>query len=59
MFSCKMRILPTIEDTVAFAVMFEEAGVSAVAVHGRRREQRHHEGPASWEVPEHLNQHRF
>jgi len=38
-----------VEDTVAFALMLQEAGAAAVAVHGRRREQRHHEGPADWE----------
>ena len=34
---------------MAFALMLQEAGAAAVAVHGRRREQRHHEGPADWE----------
>jgi len=48
--TAKMRILPEIADTIAFAIMLEEAGVSAVVVHGRWREQRHHEGPASWEA---------
>ena len=47
--TCKMRILPRVEDTVAFALMLQEAGAAAVAVHGRRREQRHHEGAADWE----------
>ena len=47
--TCKMRILPKVEDTVAFALMLQEAGAAAVAVHGRRREQRHHEGPADWD----------
>ena len=47
--TAKMRILPDVEATVAFAKMLEEAGVAAVAVHGRRREQRHHEGPADFD----------
>ena len=47
--TCKMRILPKVEDTVAFALMLQEAGAAAVAVHGRRREQRHHEGAADWD----------
>ena len=38
-----------VADTVAFARMLEDAGVAMLTVHGRRREQRHHEGPASWE----------
>jgi tRNA-dihydrouridine synthase 1 len=46
--TAKMRIFADVADTVAFARMLEEAGVAAVAVHGRRREQRHHEGPADW-----------
>ena len=47
--TAKVRIMPNVEDTIAFAKMLEDAGVAALAVHGRRREQRHHEGPASWE----------
>lgn len=35
---------------VAFARLLEGAGVAAVAVHGRRREQRHHEGRADWDA---------
>lgn len=44
--TCKIRLLPKQEDTVAFATMLQEAGAAAVAVHGRLREQRHHEGAA-------------
>ena len=47
--TAKMRILPDVEATVEFAKMLEEAGVAAVAVHGRRREQRHHEGAADFD----------
>ena len=46
--TAKIRILPTLEATLSFARMLEEAGVSALTVHGRLREQRHHEGPADW-----------
>jgi len=46
--TAKMRILPEISDTVAFALRLQEAGVAAVGVHGRLRTQRHHEGLADW-----------
>lgn len=48
--TAKMRIFPELADTLAFARMLEEAGVAALAVHGRRREQRHHEGAADLEA---------
>lgn len=48
--TAKIRILPKLEETIAFAQMLEDAGVAAVAVHGRRREQRHHEGQADTEA---------
>jgi tRNA-dihydrouridine synthase len=44
--TAKCRIFPNVADTVAFARMLEEAGAACVCVHGRLREQRHHEGPA-------------
>ena len=47
--TAKIRIHADVAETVAFATMLEDAGVAAVAVHGRRREQRHHEGAADWE----------
>ena len=46
----KIRVLPELADTLAFARMLQDAGAAAVAVHGRRREQRHHEGPADWDT---------
>lgn len=46
----KIRIWADLERTVAFAKMLEDAGAAAVCVHGRRREQRHHEGPADWDA---------
>lgn len=46
--TCKIRLLPEYEDTLAFCRMLEAAGCSLVTVHGRRRERTHHEGPADW-----------
>ena len=33
--TCKIRILPSIEDTVALALRLEAAGAAMVTVHGR------------------------
>ncbi|KAM8891919.1 tRNA-dihydrouridine(20) synthase [NAD(P)+]-like isoform 1-T1 [Spinachia spinachia] len=38
--TCKIRILPSLEDTVSLVRRIERTGVSAVAVHGRLKEER-------------------
>lgn len=48
--TAKIRILPTTEATIAFARMLEAAGVAALAVHGRTRDMKQHEGAADWSV---------
>uniref|UniRef100_A0A8R1XPX5 DRBM domain-containing protein n=1 Tax=Onchocerca volvulus TaxID=6282 RepID=A0A8R1XPX5_ONCVO len=38
--SCKIRVLDKREDTLEFVKMLEHCGVSAIAIHGRRRGER-------------------
>lgn len=38
--TCKIRILPELESTLSLVKMIESCGVSAIAVHGRTKEQR-------------------
>lgn len=38
--TCKIRILPTIEETVAFARLVESTGIVALGVHGREKHER-------------------
>ncbi|MBN3321087.1 DUS2L synthase, partial [Atractosteus spatula] len=38
--TCKIRILPSLEDTVSLARRIEKTGVAAIAVHGRKKEER-------------------
>uniref|UniRef100_A0A915Q0Y0 DRBM domain-containing protein n=1 Tax=Setaria digitata TaxID=48799 RepID=A0A915Q0Y0_9BILA len=38
--SCKIRVLDKREDTLEFVKMIEQCGVSAVGIHGRRRNER-------------------
>jgi tRNA-dihydrouridine synthase 2 len=46
--TCKIRLLPDPRDTVEFCRMVEQCGVTAVAVHGRTRDERD-QHPAKWE----------
>ncbi|XP_078688741.1 tRNA-dihydrouridine(20) synthase [NAD(P)+]-like [Branchiostoma floridae x Branchiostoma belcheri] len=38
--TCKIRILPKLEDTLSLVKLIESTGVAAVAVHGRYKEER-------------------
>ena len=38
--TCKIRCLPTLEETIKFCKMVEECGVRAIAVHGRFQQER-------------------
>ncbi|XP_009960374.1 PREDICTED: tRNA-dihydrouridine(20) synthase [NAD(P)+]-like isoform X1 [Leptosomus discolor] len=38
--TCKIRILPSIEDTVNLVKRIEKTGIAAIAVHGRKKEER-------------------
>jgi tRNA-dihydrouridine synthase len=45
----KMRIQPGgVRETVRLALRLQHAGASVLTLHGRRRSQREHEGPADW-----------
>ncbi|KAL6092694.1 hypothetical protein STEG23_029645, partial [Scotinomys teguina] len=47
--TCKIRILPSLEDTLNLVKRIERTGISAIAVHGRNREERP-QHPVSCEV---------
>uniref|UniRef100_A0A8C3S3G0 Dihydrouridine synthase 2 n=1 Tax=Chelydra serpentina TaxID=8475 RepID=A0A8C3S3G0_CHESE len=38
--TCKIRILPSLEDTISLVKRIEKTGVAAIAVHGRKKEER-------------------
>lgn len=47
---CKIRIFDSIERTIDYARMLEDAGASVIAVHGRTRDQKGKTAPpANWE----------
>jgi tRNA-dihydrouridine synthase 1 len=49
--SCKMRLFPTVEESVARALELEQAGCSMLVVHGRTREaKRTVTGVANWDA---------
>ncbi|EQC37992.1 hypothetical protein SDRG_04422 [Saprolegnia diclina VS20] len=48
--SCKIRLLPSLDDTIALAKGIEAAGAAMLTVHGRLRAQRHHEGICNWDA---------
>ncbi|CAD5210266.1 unnamed protein product [Bursaphelenchus xylophilus] len=48
--TCKIRMLDTLEDTIKFAKMLESCGISALGVHGRRRDERQQHKNRSEEV---------
>ena len=48
--TAKIRVFANVKKTVDFAKMLERAGCAAITVHGRTREQRHHEGKVRWKI---------
>ncbi|KAK3603799.1 hypothetical protein CHS0354_042800 [Potamilus streckersoni] len=38
--TCKIRILPTLQETLDFVKLMESTGISAITIHGRTKEER-------------------
>lgn len=38
--TCKIRLLPNIDETISLCKMIESCGVAALAVHGRTKDER-------------------
>ena len=38
--TCKIRILTSLDDTIALCKMIQDCGVAAIAVHGRTKDER-------------------
>ena len=45
--TAKIRILPTLKETIEFTNILIESGILLLTVHGRRRERTHHKGAAN------------
>jgi len=55
--TCKIRCLPTEEDTLRLAKKIEEAGCSLLVVHGRTREHKKTDtGSANWYIIKQIKQ---
>lgn len=48
--TCKIRILESRSESVKLALKLQESGCKMLAVHGRMRDQRHHQGPVNWDT---------
>ena len=50
-FTCKIRILSDIEETIKLAKLMVECGCSILTVHGRTKEEiGRHQGKSNWEA---------
>ena len=47
--TAKIRILPTLQETISFIDLLIDSGICMLAIHGRRRERVHHKGAANLE----------
>ncbi|KAK5582882.1 hypothetical protein RB653_004471 [Dictyostelium firmibasis] len=48
---CKIRLLPSLDDTIKLALQLQEAGCQLLTIHGRTKEQKgHNSGIANWKA---------